>query len=219
MPSRAEPGTPASVSPFPERYRGSGLLLHATSLPSPYGIGDLGPGAFEWIDRLHESGQSWWQALPLGPTGYANSPYQCLSSFVGNGLLVSPELLIQDGLLQADDCKRAFSSTTIDYDAVIPFKHGLLDKVWTNFHAGARRDLLPAYEQFCHERSTWLEDYALFRALKARYNNAFYLEWPADLVRRVPSAMEQARSDLADVGDQVGLAPFLLFRQASPLKE
>lgn len=83
-----------SLPPFPADYRTSGLLLHVTSLPSPYGIGDLGPSAFAWIDCLHEAGQSWWQALPLGPTGYGNSPYQPLSSFAGNGLLVSPQSLI-----------------------------------------------------------------------------------------------------------------------------
>src|SRR5215207_3727636 len=97
----------ATIPPFPLGYRASGLLLHVTSLPSPYGIGDLGADAFIWVDRLHQAAQEWWQALPLGPTGYGNSPYQCLSSFAGNGLLVSPELLIEDGLLQADECKGA----------------------------------------------------------------------------------------------------------------
>ena len=77
-------------SPFPSEYRGSGMLLHITSLPSPYGLGDLGPAALTWIDRLHDAGQGWWQSLPLGPTGYGDSPYQSLSSFAGNGLLISP---------------------------------------------------------------------------------------------------------------------------------
>jgi 4-alpha-glucanotransferase len=85
--------------PFPPAYRTSGLLLHVTSLPSPWGIGDVGPAALEWIDRLHDAGQSWWQALPLGPTGYGNSPYQSLSSFAGNRLVISPNWLIEDGLL------------------------------------------------------------------------------------------------------------------------
>ena len=97
----------ASVPPFPPGYRASGVLLHVTSLPSPYGIGDLGPAAFAWVDRLHEAGQRWWQALPLGPTGYGDSPYQCLSSFAGNELLISPDGLIDDGLLRAADCARA----------------------------------------------------------------------------------------------------------------
>src|ERR1700687_2350423 len=91
--------------PFPPEYRASGLLLHVTSLPSPYGIGDLGPAAFAWVDRLHDAGQRWWQALPLGPTGCVNSPYSCLSSFAGNTLLVSPDLLIEDGLLSPTDCE------------------------------------------------------------------------------------------------------------------
>jgi len=88
-----------SIPPFPPEYRASGVLLHIASLPSPYGIGDLGPAARAWVDRLRESGQSWWQALPLGPTGYGNSPYQSLSSFAGNELLISPDGLIEDGLL------------------------------------------------------------------------------------------------------------------------
>src|SRR5262250_3858042 len=106
-------GNSVSLPPFHPAYRASGLLLHVTSLPSPYGIGDVGPTALAWIDRLQEAGQTWWQALPLGPTGYGNSPYQCLSSFAGNGLLISPELLIQDGLLHASACEgQAFSSTS-----------------------------------------------------------------------------------------------------------
>src|SRR5215510_6550969 len=90
--------------PFPPDYRASGVLLHVTSLPSPYGIGDVGPAAVAWIDRLHAADQSVWQGLPLGPTGYGNSPYQALSSFAGNGLLISPDWLIEDGLLKAFDC-------------------------------------------------------------------------------------------------------------------
>ena len=91
------------IQVFAPEYRGAGLLLHVTSLPSRYGIGDLGPAAFTWIDRLCDAGQSWWQALPLGPTGYANSPYQALSSFAGNWLLISPDALVEEGLLRASD--------------------------------------------------------------------------------------------------------------------
>ena len=94
---------PMALPPFPPEYRASGVLLHVTSLPSPYGIGDVGPAALAWIDQLHDAGQSWWQALPLGPTGYGNSPYQSMSSFVGNGLLISPDWLIEDGLLRTSD--------------------------------------------------------------------------------------------------------------------
>ena len=166
------------------------MLLHVTSLPSPYGIGDVGPSALAWIDRLREAGQSWWQALPLGPTGFGDSPYQSLSSFAGNGLLISPEWLIEDGLLKESDCDGyAFPTTTIDYDVVIPFKHRLLEAAWYHCRDGARVDLVPAYEQFCDEQAHWLEDYALFRALKARHRGACYLDWPAELVRRDPAAL------------------------------
>jgi 4-alpha-glucanotransferase len=208
-----------SLPPFPEGYRASGLLLHVTSLPSPYGIGDVGPAALRWIDRLQEAGQSWWQALPLGPTGYGNSPYQALSSFAGNGLIISPDWLIEDGLLRGSDVQgRAFPNTEIDYDAVIPFKHGLLAKAWSNFRAGARADLRPAYEQFRSEQAFWLDDYALFRALKAAFHDAYYLEWPAELIRRVPAAIDRVRRERVEEIDQVSFAQFLLFRQGERLK-
>ena len=205
---------------FPPGYRASGLLMHVTSLPSPYGIGDLGPAAFEWVDRLHEAGQEWWQALPLGPTGYGNSPYQPLSSFAGNALLISPLYLVEDGLLQASDCaSHEFPAAGIDYDTVILFKHRLLEIAWNNFRAGARADLRPAYEQFRNDHGRWLEDYGLFRALKAKYNGASYLDWPADLVQRKPAALALARQELADQVDQACFGQFLVFRQGERLKK
>jgi 4-alpha-glucanotransferase len=212
-------GRLGTLPPFQPDYRASGMLLHVTSLPSPYGIGDLGPSALAWLDQLHEAGQGWWQALPLGPTGYGNSPYQSLSSFAGNGLLISPDDLIQEGLLTSDLERPTFPVTAIDYDAVIPFKHRLLYQAWTEFAAGARKDLRADYEQFCYDEAHWLEDYALFRALKAKYNNTFYLEWPIELVRRIPAALTQARQDAGRQLDQVRFAQFLLFRQAKQLKD
>jgi 4-alpha-glucanotransferase len=211
------PKTGAKV--FPPEYRACGLLLHVTSLPSPYGIGDLGPTAFSWIDRLHDAGQGWWQALPLGPTGYGNSPYQSLSSFAGNGLLISPDSLISDGLLRASDCNSHFSSTVVEYDSVIPFKHRLFEKAWTYFRAGERKDLQPGYDEFCAKQAHWLEDYALFRSLKAKFKGAYYLEWPAELVQRRPNALNGARRELATEIDQVRFAQFLVFRQADQLKK
>ena len=200
-------------------YRAAGLLLHVTSLPSPYGIGDLGPTAFDWIDRLGEAGQTRWQALPVGPTGYANSPYQSLSSFAGNWLLISPSRLIEDGLLSASDCEGpSFPAQSVDYDQVIKFKHRLLDLVWANFGAGARRDLESPYEDFRRVNARWLDDYALFRALKAKYDGAYYLDWPMALVQRTPSVLAQARRDFAAEIDKVCFAQFLLFRQADQLK-
>jgi 4-alpha-glucanotransferase len=206
--------------PFPPEYRASGLLLHVTSLPSPYGVGDLGSSAFSWIDRLHGAGQRWWQSLPLGPTGYGNSPYQPMSSFAGNALLISPGSLISDGLIQASDAESKFSADAVDYDSVIPFKRRLLETAWANFKAGrSARDLATAYADFCATQAHWLEDYALFRALKAKYRGAYYLEWPKELVQRSPSALAEARRELASQIDRVRFAQFLLFRQTDQLKE
>ena len=208
-----------SLPPFPAGYRASGVLLHVTSLPSRYGIGDVGPAAMAWVDRLHETRQAWWQALPLGPTGYGDSPYQSLSSFAGNSLLISPDWLIEDGLLRASDCAGvSFSPTTVDFEAVKRFKDTVLEAAWKSFSAGARADLRPTFEQFGHDQAHWLDDYALFRALKTRNNDASYLEWPDDLVRRTPAALDRARRVLASHVDQVRFAQFLLFRQGARLK-
>jgi len=210
---------PLKVPPFPSEYRASGLLLHATSLPSPHGIGDLGPSAFSWVNHLHDAGQGWWQSLPLGPTGYGNSPYQSLSSFAGNALLISPDGLISEGLLQARDCESHSAPGTVDYESVIPFKERLLERAWTNFQAGERKDLRPLHDEFCATHTNWLEDYALFRTLKAKFDGAYYLEWPVELVQRSPDALAAARRELASQIDQVRFAQFLLFRQADQLKE
>jgi 4-alpha-glucanotransferase len=213
-------GDRITVPPFPPEYRASGLLLHVTSLPSPYGIGDAGPVALEWIDLLAGSGQGWWQSLPLGPTGYGNSPYQALSSFAGNALLISPDWLIEDELLRASDCDyHSTNPNAVDYDSVVPFKHGLLERAWSNFSAGARPDLRPAFEQFCEHEAHWLEDYALFWALKDRFNGAYYVDWPQELVERKPAALSQAAGELANRTRQVSFAQFLLFRQGERIKE
>jgi len=215
----SEKGQPLSSPLFAPAYRASGLLLHVTSLPSPYGIGDVGPAALSWIDRLAQAGQSWWQMLPLGPTGYGNSPYQSLSSFAGNGLLISPDWLIEDELLRASDCQaRTFPQYKIDYSAVIPFKHGLFERAWANFRAGARADLRPAYEQFRVDQAHWLEDYALFRALKIRFGGAYYLEWPAELVQRQAAALDQVRSEQTDQIDEVCFAQFCCSAKANGSK-
>src|SRR6266850_8448371 len=208
-----------TMPPFPSGYRASGVLLHVTSLPSPYGIGDVGPAAVAWVDRLHEAGQGWWQALPLGPTGYGDSPYQSLSSFAGNPLLISPDWLIEDELVRAADCAgAAFSPASVDFDVVARFKYPLLETAWKNFRAGARPDLRRELEHFVEEHAHWLDDYALFRALKARYDGASYLDWPDDLMRRVPAALDQARRDLAGQVDRVRFVQFVLFRQGARLK-
>ena len=211
---------PEIVPMFPAEYRGSGLLLHVASLPSPYGIGDAGPVAFSWIDRLQATGQNWWQALPLGPDGYGDAPYLGSSSFAANGLLISPDVLIQDELLRLGDCEgHSFQEALIDYHVVVPFKNHLLDIAWANYKDGARQDLKSDFEQFRQQHSYWLEDYALFRALKAAFGGAHYLEWPVEVVQRVPDVLEQAGRELAEQIDRVCFAQFLLFRRGHALKQ
>src|SRR5271166_1966426 len=218
----AQPGAKMSVGStqmFSPDYRSSGLLLYVTSLPSRYGIGDLGASAFAWIDHLHDAGQGWWQSLPLGPTGYLNSPYQPMSSFAGNGLLVSPAQLVLDGLLSAADCAGGFPADVVDYDTVIPFKHKLLEIAWKNFNSGEGKALLPEYQEFCFQQSHWLEDYALFRALKDEFGGAYFVEWPQELAQRIPAALTEARRKLATKVDPYRFAQFLLFRQGAALKQ
>jgi 4-alpha-glucanotransferase len=213
--------SPVALIPFAPKYRSSGMLVHITSLPSPFGIGDVGPAAFAMVDRLQAAGQSWWQALPLGPSGYGNSPYQSLSSFVGNELVISPDGLIEEGLLLPTDCDegRSFSKNAVDYDLVIPFKDRLIEKAWTNFRTMPQSPLRQEYDRFCVEQAHWLDDYALFRALKDKLGGAFYLEWPAQLLRRDAKALADARRNLAAQIDKNCFAQFLLFRQGARLRE
>ena len=199
--------------------RSSGVLLHVTSLPSPYGIGDVGPSAFAWVNRLQAAGQNWWQGLPLGPTGYANSPYQSLSSFAGNWLLISPDALMAEGLLAHNDiADHSFPESSVDYDAVIAFKHRLLETAYANFSARGETELKSAFEDFCHRQAHWLDDYALFSSLKAKFNGAWYTNWPAELAVRNKAALDTARRELAGEINRVRLGQFLLRRQGEQLK-
>jgi 4-alpha-glucanotransferase len=210
----------AIVLPFPQDYRASGILAHVTSLPSDRGIGDFGPAARQWIDRLHAAGQSWWQVLPLGPIGDGNSPYYSPSSFAANELLISPDDLIDDGLLRPGEYAESVPTPAlVHYAAVISFKERLVGDAWRSFLGGARADLRSAFEAFCREKGHWLDDYALFRALKARFGGRSYLDWPGELVRRDRTVLEAARRELAAQCERTRFAQFLAFRQGSQLKE
>ncbi|HEY9700802.1 MAG TPA: 4-alpha-glucanotransferase, partial [Allocoleopsis sp.] len=140
--------------------RSSGILLHPTSLPTPYGIGDLGPSAYRFIDWLANSKQTFWQILPLGPTGYGNSPYMCYSALAGNGLLISPEELKYKGLLSDADLSHVpdFPTEMVDFDEVIAWKKDLLQIAYTNFLQQPQEEFL----EFCEQKADWLDDYALF---------------------------------------------------------
>lgn len=213
------PLTDAGQAVEPASKRGSGVLLHPTSLPGPYGIGDLGPAAYAWVDTLVRAGQKWWQVLPLGPTGYGDSPYQCFSAFAGNPYLVSPEALVQDGLIaMADLGVLNFPEDRVDFGLVIQFKVRLLKLAWERFKAGAAATLKPAFEAFCDETAGWLDDYALFMALKDRHGGASWLTWELPLIRRETAALDQARSTLGDEVREHQFRQFLFFRAWQALK-
>lgn len=198
--------------------RASGILLHPTSFPGRFGIGDLGPEAFRWIDFLAGAGQKLWQILPLGPTGYGDSPYQCFSAFAGNPYLISPEKLLEDGLLGPADLDAAppFPTHAVDYGPVIQFKLALLDKVFQNFRAGAGSAALRAgFDSFKQAESAWLDDFALFMALKESHGGAVWSAWEPELVSRRESALAAARETqgVADAAESQRLRQFLFFRQ------
>ncbi len=202
--------------------RASGILLHPTSLPGRFGIGDLGVEAFRWIDFLKGAGQTLWQILPLGPTGYGDSPYQCFSAFAGNPYLISPEKLIEDGLLKRADLEPTphFPRHTVDYGPVILFKLALLDKAYANFRAGAGSAALRAeFEAFKRAQALWLNDFALFMALKAAHKGSVWSAWAPELAARQAEALAEARARLADAVEAQCLRQFLFFRQWQALKD
>jgi len=200
--------------------RSSGILLHPTSLPGPFGIGDLGPQAYAFADFLSDSGQSLWQVLPLGPTGYGDSPYACYSAFAGNTLLISPEKLVDDKLLDQEDLTvtAAGSEERVNFEAVHNFKNSILIKAFSRFIQNAESDLSNAFEEFRRRNLSWLEDYALFRALKDEHGGMAWNEWDTAYVRREPSALASATEKLRDQVEAQKFYQFLFFRQWFALK-
>jgi 4-alpha-glucanotransferase len=173
--------------------RASGILLHPTSLPGRFGIGDLGKEAYKFADFLASTGQRLWQVLPLGPTGYGNSPYQCLSVFAGNPLLISLERLVEDKFLEPVDLDNApsFSEDRVDYDSVIEFKAPLLKKSFETFQKKAAPSEREQFEVFCQQNTAWLETYSLFMALKDAHDLAAWNTWEEDIRRRQPKSLER----------------------------
>jgi 4-alpha-glucanotransferase len=191
--------------------RSSGILLHPTSLPSPYGIGDLGTSAYHFIDFLEKSGQRFWQVLPLTPTGYGNSPYMSFSAIAGNPLLISPELLHKEGLITTDRFERSFPGDVVDFDQVIPYKTELLAHAYSNFLS--QDHLHDEFEEFCSTQGDWLNDYALFMAIAHTYPHQSWHQWDKDLVRRDPKALADAQEKLADSIGFHQFQQFYFFRQ------
>jgi 4-alpha-glucanotransferase len=179
--------------------RCSGILLHPTSLPGRFGIGDLGDAAYQFVDFLAAAGQSYWQVLPLSPTGYGDSPYQTLSAFAGNPMLISPQRLVEVGHLSKADLEGVpyFPNDKVDFGPVIYHKTILLDRAFANFQARAPTGQRSAFARFCEEQAFWLDDFALFMALKGAHNLRPWHEWEPEAVTRDPRALARWRESLA----------------------
>lgn len=201
--------------------RGSGVLLHITSLPSPFGIGDLGPSAYRFADFLRETRQSFWQVLPLSPTApvYGNSPYSSVSTFAGNTLLISPELLVRDGLVSREEAgfKPSFPDGKCDYGGAVLYKERLLGRVHEAFFkSGKNRD---RFFHFCEDQASWLDTYSLFVAIKKRMGGRSWGEWPWELRDRSADHIRQIRDECSSDIEREKLAQFLFFSQWQALKE
>jgi 4-alpha-glucanotransferase len=180
--------------------RSSGILCHPTSFPSRYGIGDLGKGAYEFVDWLVSAEQQLWQVLPLGPTGYGDSPYQSFSAFAGNALLISPDGLVGSGLLPAEALLDVpdFPAHRVDFGAVIDYKQGLLHRSYEHFRTHASTDQQAGFSAHRERNSAWLADYGLFMALKWAFGGGSWHGWPRDILLRDPGALAHYRANLAD---------------------
>lgn len=200
--------------------RASGILLHITSLPGGYGIGDLGPEAFRFVDSLAGAGQTYWQILPLGPTGYGDSPYQCFSAFAGNTLMISPEKLVTEGLIDQAELEQApqMPADRVDFGAVYDWKGGLLQRAYDKFRSVVGRNEPEAYIAFKKKSAWWLDDYALYRSAKAEFDSKQWNEWPEDIRFRDSDALTALSERLADRIEAQRFYQYLFFTQWQELK-
>lgn len=199
--------------------RGSGILFHLTSLPGPHGIGDMGAEAHRFAEFLALGGQKYWQLLPLGHTGYGDSPYAAFSAFAGNPLMISLEAFVQEGWFPAEELREspAFSSRAVDYGAVIPWKMGMLRKAFAFFEA-SHPEPPAAMRQFCHMSAEWLEDYALFMALKDHHLGEPWDKWDPGARYRDPAVLAHYAHALAAEIRFYRFVQFQFFRQYTALK-
>jgi 4-alpha-glucanotransferase len=201
------------------KRRGSGILLHITSLSSPYGIGDFGQCAYDFVDFLVETKQSYWQILPVNPTdpAFGNSPYSSTSAFAGNPLLISPEYLVRMGFLSHSEMAMSprYPEGPIDYPAVIVYKENLFHQAFSRFKKKAHKK---EYEQFCQEESIWLNDYSLFAALRDHYKGKSWDQWPQEIRDKRPKVIEEVKRRHNDRIEKEKFLQYVFFKQWFALK-
>ncbi len=202
--------------------RRCGILMHISSLPGKYGIGTLGKAAYEFVDFLKKSGQTYWQILPLGPTGYGDSPYQCYSAYAGNPLLVDIDMLLDEDLINVEDHdlnvlrqKHDF----VDYAQLYSFKNVVFHKAAARFFNIADEKAISDFKAFCAENNYWLEDYCLFMSLKYLFKQTMWTEWDDDIRLRETDAVEKYRSELADEINVWAFIQYKFFKQYYALKK
>lgn len=204
----------------PKLTRSSGILLHPTSLPGPFGIGDLGPEAFRWVDTLAHAKQRWWQVLPLGPTGGSGSPYQSFSAFAGNVNLISPELLVREELLPADFfAGKSFNADRVEFEKVAAAKEAMVRAAWDRYSAGAGGPKLRGeFEAYCADEKPWLADYARFMAIRAALGGRPLIDWPDDLRKRKEAALAEMEKAVRKEMLILQFGQFLFDRQWTALR-
>ncbi len=201
--------------------RACGVLLHPTCFPGRYGIGDLGPSAHRYLEWLARAGARWWQVLPLNPPGPGASPYAATSTFAGNTTLVSPDLMREDGLLDEADLAGTpeFSPFKVEYDRVVPHKRGLLERAFARFLARPSSALRERFRAFRTASAAWLDDWAVFAALKSATGGASWWQWPEEIALRRPGAVERWATEHAREVAFEGFAQFVFFEQWAKLRE
>jgi len=198
--------------------RASGILMHVSSLPGEYGIGDLGSSSRNFVDFLASAGQSYWQILPLVPVSsiFGNSPYMSCSAFAGNPLFISPELLLQDGRIQPSELPSySFSEYVVEFDKVMAWKNKILAVAWQNFQANGTRNNLEGFIN----ANPWVKDYGLFMALKHKYNQKAWFQWPGELSRRDPDALKNTEDQLKQEISYFQFEQYLFFSQWQKLRK
>lgn len=200
--------------------RSCGVLLHITSLPSPFGIGDVGPAAYDFVDFLEKSGHEYWQLLPLNPTDatFSHSPYSSYSAFAGNPLLISPELLEKEGFVDLKKIPKPkdISTSKVHFEVVEAYKKELLERAYQNFKQKKEKK---DFTEFCSRHDKWLDDYSLFISLRKKYELSGWFDWPKDVRDRKPAALKQARTELAESIEKEKFIQYLFFTQWESLTD